>query len=118
MSSPSGSAMLLSLHSPRSSATSVAPRRDRDRMLKQILSVGGWTLVSRVTGFVRDVVIAAVMGIGPVADAFVVALRIPNHFRSIFGEGAFNNAFVPTYSRVLETTGAPAAASFSSRIVT
>jgi len=87
-------------------------------VLGKILSVGGWTLLSRVTGFVRDVVIAAVMGIGPVADAFVVALRIPNHFRSIFGEGAFNNAFVPTYSRVLETTGAPAAASFSSRIVT
>src|SRR5215213_4333931 len=89
MSSPSGSAIPLRLRSPRSSATSVAPPRDRDRMLKQILSVGGWTLVSRITGFVRDVVIAAVMGIGPVADAFVVALRLPNHFRAIFGEGAF-----------------------------
>ena len=65
-------------------------------MLKQILSVGGWTLVSRLTGFVRDIVIAAVMGIGPVADAFVVALRLPNHFRAIFGEGAFNSAFVPS----------------------
>ena len=87
------------LRSPRSSATSVAPPRGRDRMLKKILSVGGWTLVSRVTGFVRDVVIAAVMGVGPVADAFVVALRLPNHFRAIFGEGAFNSAFVPTYAR-------------------
>jgi len=87
-------------------------------MLRKILSVGGWTLASRVTGFLRDVVIAAVMGIGPVADAFVVALRIPNHFRAIFGEGAFNNAFVPTYSRVLETAGPRAAGSFSSRITT
>src|SRR5215207_10588466 len=118
MSSPSGSAMLLSRHSPRSSATSVAPRRDRDRMLKQILSVGGWTLVSRVTGFARDVVLAAVMGVGPVADAFVVALRIPNHFRAIFGEGAFNSAFVPTYAKVLEQEGAPAARSFANRITT
>ena len=87
-------------------------------MLRKILNVGSWTLLSRVTGFVRDVVLAAVMGIGPVADAFVVALRIPNHFRAIFGEGAFNSAFVPTYSRVLETKGAPAAGSFSSRITT
>src|SRR5919112_628548 len=87
-------------------------------MLRKILSVGGWTLLSRVTGFVRDVAIAAIMGIGPLADAFVVALRIPNHFRAIFGEGAFNNAFVPTYSRVLETDGAPAARSFANRITT
>jgi putative peptidoglycan lipid II flippase len=87
-------------------------------MLRKILSVGGWTLLSRVTGFVRDIALAAVMGIGPVADAFVVALRIPNHFRAIFGEGAFNNAFVPTYSHLLEREGARAARSFSSRITT
>jgi putative peptidoglycan lipid II flippase len=87
-------------------------------MFRKILSVGGWTLVSRVTGFVRDVAIAAVMGVGPVADAFVVALRIPNHFRAIFGEGAFNNAFVPTYAKVLETEGSGEARSFSNRITT
>src|SRR5215213_8109101 len=87
-------------------------------MLGRIVSVGGWTLVSRITGFFRDVVIAATMGAGPVADAFVVALRLPNHFRAIFGEGAFNNAFIPTYSRVLETAGTRAAGSFSSRITT
>ncbi|ACA19623.1 integral membrane protein MviN [Methylobacterium sp. 4-46] len=67
-------------------------------MIRSILSVGGWTLVSRVTGFLRDVVMAAVMGAGPIADAFVVAFRLPNHFRAIFGEGAFNVAFVPTYA--------------------
>jgi putative peptidoglycan lipid II flippase len=87
-------------------------------MFKKIASVGGWTLVSRLTGFIRDIALAAVMGVGPVADAFVVALRIPNHFRAIFGEGAFNNAFVPTYSRVLEKDGPPAARSFASRIST
>jgi putative peptidoglycan lipid II flippase len=74
-------------------------------MYKNILSVGGFTLLSRVTGFVRDVALAAVMGTGLVADAFVVAQRLPNHFRAIFGEGAFNAAFVPTYSSVLETRG-------------
>src|SRR3712207_7092406 len=72
-------------------------------MFKKILSVGGWTLVSRLTGFIRDVVLAAVMGVGPIADAFVVASRIPNHFRAIFSEGAFNSTFLPTYARVLET---------------
>ncbi|PVE25510.1 murein biosynthesis integral membrane protein MurJ [Microvirga sp. KLBC 81] len=87
-------------------------------MFKKLLSVGGWTLVSRMTGFIRDVVIAAVMGVGPVADAFFVAFRIPNHFRAIFGEGAFNNAFLPTYAQVLETDGKARATSFASRITT
>jgi putative peptidoglycan lipid II flippase len=87
-------------------------------MFKKILSVGGWTLVSRVTGFVRDVVMAAIMGAGPITDAFVVAFRLPNHFRAIFGEGAFNAAFVPTYGRIHETEGAARAAAFADRIFT
>ncbi|WP_210485587.1 murein biosynthesis integral membrane protein MurJ [Microvirga antarctica] len=87
-------------------------------MLKKILSVGGWTLVSRLTGFVRDVILAAVMGAGPVADAFLVAFRIPNHFRAIFSEGAFNSAFLPTYAQVLETDGEARARSFASRVTT
>lgn len=87
-------------------------------MLRSMLSVGGWTLVSRFTGFVRDVVMAAVMGAGPVADAFVVALRLPNHFRAIFGEGAFNSAFVPTYARLAQSGGAPAARLFTDRVFT
>src|SRR3954452_21809831 len=118
MSSPSGSATRRTPRSLRSSATSVAPPRGRDRMLKQILSVGGWTLVSRITGFARDVVIAAVMGIGPVADAFVVALRLPNHFRAIFGEGAFNSAFVPACAAARETKGPAAATLFADRVFT
>src|SRR3712207_1235207 len=87
-------------------------------MFKKILSVGGWTLVSRLTGFIRDVVLAAIMGVGPIADAFVVASRIPNHFRAIFSEGAFNSAFLPTYAGVLEREGAAPARSFASRIGT
>jgi putative peptidoglycan lipid II flippase len=87
-------------------------------MFKHILSVGGWTLLSRVSGFLRDVVMAAVMGAGPIADAFVVAIRIPNHLRAIFGEGAFNAAFVPTYTRVHEAKGHDAARLFADRIFT
>jgi putative peptidoglycan lipid II flippase len=87
-------------------------------MLKSILSVGSFTLLSRVTGFVRDIVMAAVMGTGLVADAFVVAQRLPNHFRAIFGEGAFNSAFVPSYSKALETKGREAALLLAGRLMT
>ena len=87
-------------------------------MFKHILSVGGFTLLSRLTGFVRDIVMAAVMGTGLIADAFVVAQRLPNHFRAIFGEGAFNAAFVPSYSKSLETRGPAAAATLAGRLLT
>ena len=56
-------------------------------MIGRIFTVGGFTLLSRITGFVRDIVLAAVLGAGPVADAFFVALRLPNHFRAIFARG-------------------------------
>ncbi len=85
-------------------------------MLKKILSVGGWTLLSRLTGFIRDIIMAAILGTGPIADAFVVALKLPNHFRAIFGEGAFNTAFVPAYARIREKDGAAAASLFQGRI--
>ncbi|NDA47208.1 MAG: lipid II flippase MurJ, partial [Alphaproteobacteria bacterium] len=75
-------------------------------MFKHLLSVGGFTLLSRATGFVRDIMLGAVLGAGVLADAFVIAFRLPNHFRAIFGEGAFNAAYVPNYARVLETEGA------------
>ena len=87
-------------------------------MLSRILTVGGLTLLSRVTGFARDIMLAAILGAGPVADAFFVALRLPNHFRAIFAEGAFNAAFVPAYARVRGTGGANPAQLFSDRIFT
>ncbi len=87
-------------------------------MYRDLFSVAGLTLLSRVTGFLRDVVLGAVLGAGLLADAFYVAFRLPNHFRAIFGEGAFNAAFVPSYSRVLETEGAAEAKAFSSQILT
>jgi putative peptidoglycan lipid II flippase len=87
-------------------------------MLHRILTVGGITLLSRVTGFLRDIMLAAVLGAGPVADAFFVALRLPNHFRAIFAEGAFNAAFIPAYARVRATTGHDAVRLFSDRVFT
>src|SRR5258707_1764662 len=87
-------------------------------MIKRILTVGGFTLVSRLTGFFRDILMAAVLGAGPIADAFLVAFRLPNHFRAIFAEGAFNGAFVPAYARIREQGGAEAARKFADRIFT
>ena len=85
-------------------------------MIKRIATVGGWTLVSRISGFIRDVVMAAVLGAGPMADAFFVAFRLPNHFRAIFAEGAFAAAFVPAYARVLQQAGIDPAKLFADRI--
>lgn len=87
-------------------------------MYRSLFSVGALTLLSRLTGFARDLALAAVLGAGAVNDAFVVAFRLPNQFRAIFGEGAFNTAYVPSYSRVLATEGDDEAKRFSSQIFT
>jgi putative peptidoglycan lipid II flippase len=87
-------------------------------MIGRIFTVGGFTLISRITGFARDVMLAAVLGAGPVADAFFVALRLPNHFRAIFAEGAFNAAFVPAYARIREQGGADKARLFADQVFT
>ncbi len=76
-------------------------------------TIGGTTLVSRLLGFLRDVMMAAALGAGPIADAFFVAFRFPNMFRSIFAEGAFNAAFVPLFSKRLEGEGRDAARRFA-----
>lgn len=86
-------------------------------LIKNAGTVGGLTLLSRLFGFVRDVMMAAILGAGPIADAFMVAFRLPNHFRAILAEGAFNSAFVPTYSAVQSEEGEEAARQFRSRIL-
>ena len=60
-----------------------------------IATVGGYTMVSRILGFVRDILIAGILGAGPVADAFFVAFKLPNFFRRLVAEGALNAGFVP-----------------------
>jgi len=83
------------------------------RLLHGFATVGGWTLISRVLGFVRDVAIAWLLGAGPVAEAFFVAFRLPNMFRRLFAEGAFNMAFVPLFAKRLEGEGPAAAKQFA-----
>ncbi len=72
------------------------------RLISAFFTVGIWTLLSRVAGFVRDILIAAFFGSGPIAEAFQVAFALPNMFRRFFAEGAFNMAFVPMFSKKLE----------------
>ena len=78
------------------------------RLVAGFLTVGLWTLLSRIFGFVRDIFIAATLGAGPVAEVFLVAFALPNMFRRFFAEGAFNTAFVPMLSKKLETGEDPA----------
>ncbi|MCB2128407.1 MAG: murein biosynthesis integral membrane protein MurJ [Rhodobacteraceae bacterium] len=77
------------------------------RLIRGFLTVGAWTFLSRIAGFVRDVLLAAYLGTGPVAEAFLVAFTLPNMFRRFFAEGAFNTAFVPLFSKKLETGDDP-----------
>ena len=84
----------------------------RMRLLSSIATVGGYTMVSRILGFARDILIAAALGTGPVADAFFVAFKIPNSFRRLFAEGAFAAAFVPLFTAVWTGEGLIAARRF------
>ena len=87
------------------------------RLLSAIATIGGYTLASRVLGFVRDILIAALLGAGPVADAFFVAFKLPNFFRRLFAEGAFAAAFIPHFTRILTEDGADAARHFCERVL-
>jgi len=86
-------------------------------VIRNILSVGGLTLASRALGFLRDILTAALLGAGPVADAFFVAFRLPNHFRALFAEGAFASAFVPLFSGTLVQDGQEAARRFAEEVM-
>lgn len=86
-------------------------------LYRNFLNVGGLTLLSRVAGFARDALMAAVLGTGPAADAFFAAFRFPNLFRRLFAEGAFNTAFVPMFAGALEKDGPDASLDLAARIM-
>ena len=85
-------------------------------LLKSAATVGGLTMISRLLGFLRDQLVAFTLGTGPIAEAFFVAQRLPNLFRALFAEGAFNSAFVPQFARKVEGEGSPAAHRFAIEI--
>ena len=87
-------------------------------MWRAVTTVGGWTAISRVLGFARDILLAASLGAGPMADAFFVALKLPNLCRRLFGEGAFSAAFVPEYAGLAATGGAETAGRLAGSLAT
>ncbi|MBI1621833.1 murein biosynthesis integral membrane protein MurJ [Aquamicrobium zhengzhouense] len=86
-------------------------------LIKKFATVGGATTLSRVVGFVREALIGAALGAGPMADAFYAAFRFPNLFRRLFAEGAFNSAFIPLFAKELEGGGPEAARKFSEQVL-
>lgn len=86
-------------------------------LLRSIATVGGYTMISRVLGFARDILIAATLGAGPVADAFFVAFKLPNFFRRLFAEGAFNAAFIPLFTRHMTDGGRETARDFAQEVL-
>ena len=85
-------------------------------LYKSSVVVSAWTLLSRVMGFIRDILFASILGSGPVAEAFLIAFRIPNLFRRFFAEGAFSAAFIPLLSEQNEKYGIQAGILFTSKI--
>src|SRR5947199_10027824 len=85
-------------------------------MFRRLLSVGGFTLLSRITGFARDILMAWILGKGILSDAFIVAFLFPNYFRAIFGEGTINPAFLPRYAALHARGEHHAASTFGDRI--
>ncbi|MBV9570202.1 MAG: lipid II flippase MurJ, partial [Alphaproteobacteria bacterium] len=85
-------------------------------MFKRLLSVGGFTLLSRITGFARDITMAWILGRGILSDAFIVAFLFPNYFRQIFGEGTINPAFLPRYAALQVKGQKGAAALFADHV--
>src|SRR3954469_3035189 len=86
-------------------------------MIRSFLTVSSGTLASRLLGFVRDSLVAALLGAGPVADAFLVAFQLINVVRRLLTEGALNAALVPAWLRIREAEGAAAAAAFAGRLL-
>src|SRR5207253_540047 len=89
----------------------------RSLMIRSFVTVSSGTLTSRLLGFVRDSMVAALLGAGPVADAFLIAFQLVNVVRRLLTEGALNAALVPAWLRVRETRGAVAAAAFAGRVL-
>ncbi|MEK7802010.1 MAG: murein biosynthesis integral membrane protein MurJ [Pseudomonadota bacterium] len=86
------------------------------KLFNAMATIAGFTMLSRIAGMVRDMLTASILGAGPMADAFFIALKLPNFFRRIAAEGAFSVSFVPLYSKTLEQDGEEEAAKFSGQV--
>ncbi|MET3560716.1 putative peptidoglycan lipid II flippase [Bartonella japonica] len=85
-------------------------------LIKKIATVASGTLMSRIFGFIREMLMAAALGTGPVSDAFNAAFRFPNTFRRFFAEGAFNTAFIPLFAKKIAEDGQESACKFAEEV--
>ena len=90
-------------------------------LIRRIMTVSGFTLLSRIFGLIRDLMMARYLGVGMASDAFVIAFKLPNFFRRLFAEGAFSVGFVPLFSKALGKEITPesqkAAEAFASQVL-
>jgi putative peptidoglycan lipid II flippase len=86
------------------------------KLLKAMATIASFTMLSRIAGMVRDMLTASILGAGPLADAFFVALKLPNFFRRVAGEGAFSVSFIPLYSKTIEQEGEEEGAKFAGQV--
>ena len=86
------------------------------KLIKPFLTISSLTFVSKILGFIRDILIAAFVGAGVIADVFFVAFKLPNFFRRLFAEGAFSAAFIPVFSSILKKKGKKDALKFASEV--
>jgi putative peptidoglycan lipid II flippase len=103
-------------------ALTLFARNDKEKrtfmsLVKSTLTIGFFTLLSRISGFVRDVLMANLIGASWLSDAFFVAFKLPNFFRRLFAEGAFNAAFIPSFSSILTAEGRDAAIRFAGEVM-
>src|SRR5580704_4996118 len=105
-------------NSPRQPASVKPPATQQADVVRSASVVSAAVLLSRLTGLVREIVMARLFGAGVAMDAFVIGFRIPNLTRDLFAEGALSSAFVPTFSRYLTTKGKEEAAHLSDLVAT
>lgn len=86
-------------------------------LVKSTLTIGFFTFLSRITGFIRDILMANLIGASWLSDAFFVAFKLPNFFRRLFAEGAFNAAFIPSFSSILTEKGREEALKFAGEVM-
>jgi len=91
------------------SAPDPAPAEKPASLGRAFGQIGGLTAISRIVGFIRDIAFASFLGAGPAADAFLVALKLPNMFRRLSAEGAMTNAFLPSFAKIRQNDGRDAA---------
>jgi len=80
----------------------IMKKQQRSSYLRISGKIASWTMISRILGFMRDLVFASFLGAGPVLDAFLVAFKIPNYMRRFFSEGALSQAFIPIYTQTIK----------------